>query len=164
MTIDIIDLTLPEYSSLNAVQISMVRSAQVKKNKIMAAANDKLMKLMFQMIGNNTARSTVYQAEKAAITAQAEADVEVVLEDLKLLLAYDLTSADGNESGPYRYPENPNYNLTASERFLAVRTYYMEATSDPNARLQAYAMDTLARSYLGEYYQTLYELLASYCK
>ena len=34
---------------------------------------------------------------------------------------------------------------------------------DPDARLQAYAMDTLARSYLGEFYQTLYYLLASYC-
>ena len=38
----------------------------------------------------------------------------------------------------------------------------MEITSDAEARLEAYAMDTLARSYLGEYYATLYDLLASY--
>lgn len=163
MTIDIIDLTLPQYSSLNAVQLSMVRSAQTKKNKIMAEANDKRTQLLFMAIGNNTARSTAYQAEADAITAKAAADVEVVLEDLKLQLAYESAGTEGNDKGPYRYPQNPNYNLSASERFLAVRTYYMNVTSDPEARLQAYAMDTLARSYLGEYYQTLYDLLASYC-
>ena len=51
----------------------------------------------------------------------------------------------------------------ASQRFLVVRNYYMTITDDPDARLQAYAMDTLAQSYLGEFYATLYDLLASYC-
>ena len=38
----------------------------------------------------------------------------------------------------------------------------MDITSDAEARLEAYAMDSLARTYLGEYYATLYDLLASY--
>ena len=32
MTIDIVDLTDEKYSDLNAVQMAMVRAAQVKKN------------------------------------------------------------------------------------------------------------------------------------
>ena len=163
MTIDIIDLTKPEYSSLNAVQLSMVRAAQGKKNKIQKEANEKIHPLFMLVLGNNTARSSAYKVESAAIKQQMEADIEVVVEDLKLQLAYEALGSEGNESGPYRYPENPNYNLSYSQRFLVVRTYYMEVTSDPNARLQAYAMDSLARTYLGEYYQTLYDLLASYC-
>lgn len=86
-----------------------------------------------------------------------------VREDLIHQLAYESLGSEGNDKGPYRYPENPNYNLTYSQRFLVVRAYYMGVTSDADARLQAFAMDSLARSYLGEYYQTLYDLLASYC-
>ena len=88
--------------------------------------------------------------------------MEVVKDDLLYQIAYDLDAGDGNEQGPYRYPENPNYTLPASQRFLVVRSYYMEITSDAEARLEAYAMDSLARTYLGEYYATLYDLLASY--
>lgn len=84
-------------------------------------------------------------------------------EDLNHQLAYESIGSEGNENGPYRYPENPNYSLSNSQRFLVVRQYYMGVTTNAEARLQAYAMDTLARSYLGEFYQTLYELLASYC-
>lgn len=163
MEIDIVDLTDPQYSSLNAVQLSMVRAAQNKKNKIVAEASEKQTQLLMMVLGNNTARSSAYDLEYAAIAARRDADIEVIKEDLNLQLAYEALGSEGNESGPYRYPQNPNYNLSYSDRFLVVRAYYMDATSDPNARLQAYAMDTLARSYLGEYYQTLYDLLASYC-
>ena len=102
-------------------------------------------------------------AETLPICAEAEAQIEVVKEDLLYQLAYEALGSEGDENGPYRYPENPNYNLSPSQRFLVVRNYYMQATDDPDARLQAYAMDTLARQYLGEYYTTLYDLLASYC-
>ena len=39
MTIDIVDLTDPEYSDLNAVQMAMVRTAQVKKNEKIGRAS-----------------------------------------------------------------------------------------------------------------------------
>ena len=39
----------------------------------------------------------------------------------------------------------------------------MAAVEEPNARLQAFAIDFLAREYLGEFYQTLYDLFLSYC-
>ena len=85
-------------------------------------------------------------------------------DDLDYQLAYEALGSEGDENGPYRYPENPNYNLVPSQRFLVVRNYYMQSTDDPDARLAAYAADTLARSYLGEFYATLYSLLASYCE
>ena len=40
MTIDIIDLTDPEYNDLSAVQLAMVRVAQTKKNEILAQAQE----------------------------------------------------------------------------------------------------------------------------
>ena len=164
MTIDIVDLTSPQYSNLSPVQLAMVRAAQSKKDKIIAEAEKDKNELKYFMIVNNTARSTALRDAIAEIDAQKEKDIETVKADLDYQLAYEALGQEGNENGPYRYPQNPNYNLSYSERFLVVRQYYMDATSDPEARLAAYNADTLARTYLGEYYKTLYELLLSYCK
>lgn len=163
MVIDIVDLTSSEYSDLSSLQLAMVRTAQAKKDEILAnAAAEKEGKFLL-MLANNVARSSALQDEYDAIDARAEREIAVVKEDLEYQLAYESLFSEGNENGVYSYPANPNYNLTYSQRFLVVREYYMNATDDPDARLQAFAMDTLAKSYLGEYYQTLYELFASYC-
>lgn len=162
MTIDIIDLTTPEYANLSAVQMSMVRVAQAKKDKIMAKAQQDQVALETQFSINHITRSSALERYRQEIVTTAEEEVEVVREDLLYQLAYEALGSEGNEFGPYRYPENPNYNLTYSQRFLVVRNYYMEVTSNAQARLEAYRMDSLARSYLGEFYQTLYDLLASY--
>jgi len=163
MTIDIIDLTSPEYADLSSVQLAMVRAAQSKKDKILADAKTQKNELFLLMLGNNAVRASALRDENSEIDARAKAEVEVVKNDLEYQLAYEALGSEGNEQGPYRYPENPNYNLTYSQRFLVVRNYYMEATSDPQARLKAFQMDSLAREYLGEYYSTLHDLLASYC-
>ena len=163
MTIDIINLNDPKYSDLSPVQLSMVRTAQAKKDKILAAATEEKDEMFQILIGNNFARSSSYTLYCNQVDIDANTKIAAVREDLILQLAYESLGSEGDENGPYRYPQNPNYNLSYSERFLVVRNYYMEATDDPDARLQAYSMDTLARSYLGEFYQTLYDLLASYC-
>ena len=163
MVIDIIDLNEEGNQNLSAVQLAMVRAAQAKKDAILANAEGEKARLFRSMLANNTVRSSALQDEYGAIDARAQKEVNVLKEDLNYQLAYEAAYNVGNENGVYRYPENPNYNLNNSQRFIVVRQYYMDLTSDANARLQAYAMDTLARSYLGEFYQTLYELLASYC-
>lgn len=164
MTIDIVDLTDPQFRNLNPVQLSMVRVAQAKKDRILAKAESEIRELLYLTLANNFARSTARTREESLIRAQAEEDVDAVKQDLMYQLAYEALGSEGNELGPYRYPENPNYNLSYSQRFLVVRNYYMEVTSDATARLAAYSGDTLARTYLGEFYQTLYDLLASYIK
>ena len=163
MEIDIVDLTSEKYSDLSAVQLAMVRAAQTKKNEILENAAEAKKRLFYMMVANNAVRSTALRDEIDYVAQKANAEVETVKNDLDYQLAYEAHGSEGNDKGPYRYPENPNYNLSYSQRFLVVRNYYMEATSDPNARLNAYAMDSLAREYLGEFYVTLYDLLASYC-
>ena len=163
MTIDIVDLTSDQYKNLSPVQLAMVRAAQTKKDKIVAKATQDKNEIKYFMLANNVARSTALRDTIKAIDDQQKKDIEIVRNDLDYQLAYEALGSEGNENGPYRYPQNPNYNLSYSERFLVVRQYYMDITSDPNARLKAYEGDTLARTYLGEFYRTLYELLLSYC-
>ncbi len=163
MVIDIIDLSDENYKNLSAVQLAMVRAAQAKKDKLLSEADELCGELFRMALSNNALRSTALRDRLAKERADAQRQVEAVRADLLYQIAYEGIGSEGNEQGPYRYPENPNYNLSYSQRFLVVRNYYMQATDDPNARLQAFAMDTLAKEYLGEFYRTLYELLASYC-
>ena len=163
MVIDIIDLSDENYKNLSAVQLAMVRAAQAKKDKLLSEADELCGELFRMALSNNALRSTALRDRLAKERADAQRQVEAVRADLLYQIAYEGIGSEGNEQGPYRYPENPNYNLSYSQRFLVVRNYYMQATDDPNARLQAFAMATLATEYLGEFYRTLYELLASYC-
>ena len=163
MIIDIVDLTDPEYSDLNAVQVAMVREAQQKKNKILARAEEEKTEYLSLLVAGDMARNSFYALTKARVDADAQAEIAAVKEDLDFQLAYEALGSEGDENGPYRYPENPNYNLVPSQRFLVVRNYYMRLTDDPEARLAAFAADSLARSYLGEFYATLYDMLAAYC-
>lgn len=163
MIIDIVDLTDPEYSDLNAVQVAMVREAQQKKNKILARAEEEKTEYLSLLVAGDMARNSFYALTKARVEADAQAEIAAVKEDLDFQLAYEALGSEGDDNGPYRYPENPNYNLVPSQRFLVVRNYYMRLTDDPEARLAAFAADSLARSYLGEFYATLYDMLAAYC-
>ena len=163
MIIDIVDLTDPEYSDLNAVQVAMVREAQQKKNKILARAEEEKTEYLSLLVAGDMARNSFYALTKARVDADAQAEIAAVKEDLDFQLAYEALGSEGDDNGPYRYPENPNYNLVQSQRFLVVRNYYMRLTDDPEARLAAFAADSLARSYLGEFYATLYDMLAAYC-
>lgn len=164
MVIDIIDSDAPEYQNLTELQLAMIRAAQTEKNAILADAAEEKEKVFLKLLKNNMARSSVLKDRSAAIDDDADRKVEIVREDLLHRLAYESLYGDENENGKYRYPENPNYNLDYPQRFLVVRDYYMHVTTNPRARLEAYGMDSLARTYLGEYYQTLYDLLASYCE
>ncbi len=163
MVIDIIDPNAPEYQNLTNLQLAMIRAAQTEKDQILASAEEEKEKVFLKLLKNNMARSSVYRNRCDEIDVEAAGKVDVVREDLLHRLAYESLYGDENENGKYRYPENPNYNLDYPQRFLVVRDYYMHVTANAQARLDAYSMDSLARSYLGEFYQTLYDLLASYC-
>lgn len=162
MEIDIVDLTSPEYSELNSVQLAMVRAAQSQKNKTVESADREKAALVRRLVDNGTVRSTLYYAELERIGAERDAAVALIKSDLDYQLAYERLQSTGNDAGVYAYPSNPNYYLPYSERFLVVRNYYMQKESNAAARLAAFGADSLAREYLGEYYQTLYDLLASY--
>lgn len=162
MAIDIIDLTDPQFSDLSPVQLAMVRAAQAKKDKLILEKEQEKKMLFYMMLSNNVVRSSVRECEEMRLDSETEAQIEIVRNDLLYQLAYEALGSEGNDLGPYRYPENPNYSLTPAQRFLVVRNYYMAVTDNAQTRYQMYMGDTLARTYLGEFYQTLAELLLSY--
>lgn len=162
MEIDVVDLSDPEFSQLNAMQLAVVRDAQVRKNAEIAKTEAARLKLFQRLLANNTAHSSMYDEEGMRLTQAMNARVEAIVEELKYTLAYDKLMQGSNSQGPYSYPSNPNYYLTPPDRFLAVRTYYMLTYPDAALRLQIYENDALAQHYLGEFYFTLREIFAKY--
>ncbi|MDE7296745.1 MAG: hypothetical protein K2N84_05710, partial [Clostridia bacterium] len=152
----------PEYAHLNAIQLAVVRDAQVRKNAAIAKTEEALLKLRQKLLGNNTAHSSMIGAEGQRLSDELDAKVEAIVEDLKYTLSYDRLMQGENDQGPYSYPSNPNYYLTPPDRFLVVRSYYMLTYTDAATRLQIYEKDTLAQHYLGEFYFTLREIFAKY--
>lgn len=163
MEIDIIDLTANEYKTLNGAQLALVRIAQLRKNKILGQASLDKAAAIRKLADHNFVRSTIYTAEQERIDAEAAEKIEILKNDLLYQISNKKLQSTGASGTTYAYPYNPNYNLSDSERYTVVKNYYMTYMNDPNARLEAYKTDTLARAYLGEYYQTLYSYLASYC-
>ena len=164
IVIDIIDLTEPQYANLSPVQLSFVRDAQVKKNKLVAAAEREKLQLTNKLVCHHFSDSFVHTLKQEEIDANLNRDVEFIRANLIYELAYKTTGEEGNENGPYRYPENPNYNLTYSQRFFVVYDYYMQLTKNAQLRLDTLAKDSLARAYLSTYYDILYDMFVSDAK
>ena len=116
MVIDIIDLSDENYKNLSAVQLAMVRAAQAKKDKLLSEADELCGELFRMALSNNAVRSTALRDRLAKERADAQRQVEAVRADLLYQIAYEGIGSEGNEQGPYRYPENPNYNLSYSQR------------------------------------------------
>lgn len=162
MKIDIIDLSDPEYKDLSPVQLAMVRAAQLKKNHADDEFEVQKKEYTFIFANHNLVATSELETHLKTIESNRDKEVEAIREDLQYQLAYEALGTEGNANGPYRYPQNPNYSLTPSQRFLVVRNYYMETVDDPAARYEALRGDNLARSYLGDFYATLLDMFASY--
>ena len=104
MTIDIIDLSDPQYADLSPVQLAMVRAAQAKKDAVTAQAATSRENLFYHLLGNDNLRASVRTREEGAIDQAAETEIAVIREDLLYQLAYEALGSEGNELGPYRRP------------------------------------------------------------
>ena len=84
--------------------------------------------------------------------------MENIRDGLLFYLRFASKPANGGVSAPYTV----DYSLGMAERVNIVKTYYMEAYTDPFERLAAYKADEVARVYLGEYYSPLHDKLHDY--
>lgn len=161
MQIDIIDLTQLEFKDLSKEQFSLVVEAQLKKNAVERELAAEKRELYYRCLERNTERSSVRIYEEARLDAAAEKEIgelrDKLIQDIYFIA--EGVEVEGSTEN-YSYPDNPNYGLPLSQRYLVVRTYYLNKESDAAARLKMYEMDTVAKTYLGEYYETLYEYLA----
>ena len=159
MIIDIISYTETQYAALSAEQLLEVKSAQLKKNTLDRNLQDDLETEKHRLVKNGIFDSGIWDLYKAKLQAVHDAEVEALRESLLFFLQF---SAKPDEEESSASPYAVDYSLTMQERYTVVRDYYMTTYNTPNERLMAFSKDSVAPSYLGEWYSTLYNYLVSF--
>ena len=148
MEINIIDFTSEQFSKLSNDQLSDVKTAQLKKNRLERELERKKRELKSKMLKNRTIRSDQYELLLAELVQRYEMEIENVRDGLLFYLQY---SVKPSVNAPYTV----DYTLTMEERLRIVWGYYDEAYSDKVQKFETFLKDTVAPSYLGEFYAPL---------
>lgn len=159
MVIDIISYTEEQYAALTAEQLLEIKSAQLKKNALDRKLEEDLEKEKYKLVDNGIFLSGIWKLYCEKRQAQHDAEVETLRESLLFYLQFSAKPSE-EESSSSPYPVD--YSLGMQERYEAVREYYMTTYADPSERLESFLADPVAKSYLGEWYSTLYDYLYSY--
>mgnify|MGYP003300003350 CR=1 FL=1 len=161
MKIDIISYTDEQFAALTETQLQEIREVQAEKDQLFAALNKKKEKEYYRILESGTLRSMLYEQACARLDEEYEAEVERLRSGLVFYLQY---SSRGDDSSADSAPYIVNYALSYEQRYVIVRDYYMSAYSNPTERFEAFRVDPIAGSYLGEYYATLSSYLRAYAE
>ncbi len=171
MTFDIIDFSEAELIALSTVQMRLLRTAQKEKDQLTEQLARDKQTFYNILIADGMLNSSLYEAKCDELDEEYDRQVSVLKDDLVYNLSLNVPTADDDDpsggdpgSGSDDDPAVGyivDYSLSYLDRYQIVRNYYM-SISDPAERLAVYSADTIAVSYLGQYYNTLYNVLAQY--
>ena len=151
MEIDIINYTAEQFSLLSAEQLLEVKSAQLKKNRLIRQMSDELVKEKAKLVKNGSYYSGLWTEIEKAVREKYDAEVEWVRDSLLFYLHYSRRT-DAGASAPYTV----DYSLSEEERLAIVRAYYEgPAYTDDQKRYQDFLNDPVVKEYLGEEYSGL---------
>lgn len=155
MVIDIISYTEEQLSYLSAEQIMEVKTAQLKKNALLAKQEKICKEEAYRLQRNGMYRSGLYKIFCKSVETEYTKKIEEIRDALLFYLQY--TSRPNDEEGQDA-PYVVNYALSLEERLNIVRDYYNGAYTAPIERFKAFKADEVAIVYLGEYYAPLYHV------
>ena len=154
MTIDIINYTDEQLAALSAEKLLEVREAQLKKDRLWAELGARLDKEKRNLIDKGAYPSDIWEKISAMLTAEYDAQVEILRDSLVFFLHYVADDA------PIAYPNVPykvDYALSEEERMFIVKEYYETAYLDEYERYAAFKKDDFVKVYIGELYLPLHD-------
>ena len=133
-------------------------SAAAKKKYEQACLAEK-----YHMLERRTYRSCMLENALAALKEEYDAQVEKIQtelsESLDALYAENSGApGPGGDVDPDEAPYEVDYTLPMNERYIIVKEYYL-SLADRRLALTLLTTDTVAKDYLGTYYDYLLELL-----
>ena len=155
MTFDIVDFTEEELFALSTVQMRLLRTAQQNKDELTALLAADKRSLYAKLAEAGMLNSNIY-ADKCD-----ELDEDNLIYNMSLNVPGDGDDDAGDTGDGSDAPYIVDYTLSYLDRYQIVRNYYM-SIEDPAERLALYGADTVAQSYLGHYYNTLYNVFSQY--
>lgn len=166
MLFDIIDIPKDELESLSVAQMKLLRTAQRNKDEIEHKAKEELEKFRMKLLASGMKNSTLLEDMRDAIDSETNRKCAILADNLIYEMSVCNKSDNddsGNGGGSYETGYLVDYSLSYSERYVIVRDYYLQFT-DVKERMAKYSADEVAKKYLGSYYGTLYNILATYEK
>ena len=166
MEFDIIDISDEDIKKLTVVQMKMLRTAQGKKDELYhkMQLDHKMYATILLTAGMK--KSTLLTDKWKDMYEEFEYKCAVIADNLIYNMSLnEPTSGDdmGEQGGDEGAGYIVDYSLSYNERYVIVRDYYL-AIADPAERMALYSADEVAKKYLGSYYGTLYNVLATYSK
>lgn len=157
MNIDIINYTEMQLAQLTEAQLLEVKSAQIKKNRLLRELADKLQQEKRRLINNGMFLSYIWDWTKAYWTGVFEEEIGWVREGLLFQLQY--TPIDFADV-PYAL----DFSLSLADRRDRVERYYMNTYSTYTERLYELRKDGAAAHYLCEGYKSLLDYFVEMAK
>ena len=153
MKIDIISYSDAQYATFSEEQIQEIKSAQLKKNRLLSALAEAKLKEKHRLISRGVFLSGIWEAYQAKL--QAECDQEI--ENLRDTLLFYLRFSTKNEQTGYTV----DYDLPVEERMAIVKLYYQSHYTSASERFEAFKADKIATVYLEDLYAPLYDYFFS---
>ncbi len=166
MQFDIIPVTGTEVGKLSTAQLRLLRDAQNKKNELLIKAERELKAFSLSVMGAGMAYSSLIESKRRELDEEVWRKCAVIADDLLFDISAIGQSSEGGGGSGGDAPQTEyrvDYSLSYSERYVIVRDYYLRI-KDVSERMTKYASDEVAKKYLGTYYKTLYNVLATYEK
>ena len=166
MQFDIIPVTGTEVGKLSTAQLRLLRDAQNKKNELLIKAERELKAFSLSVMGAGMAYSSLIESKRRELDEEVWRKCAVIADDLLFDISAIGQSSEGGGGSGGDAPQTEyrvDYSLSYSERYVIVRDYYLRI-KDVSERMTKYASDEVAKKYLGTYYNTLYNVLATYEK
>ena len=163
MKYDIIEIGETEFYELNVVQQKLIRTAQQKKDELSHKMEKELAAYKQLLYSNGMINSSLYADMEKELSGEFDYQVEILREQLIYNLTIKQPTNDGEtgDSGSDNSSYPVDYELSYLERYVLVRDYYL-TIEDPVERLNLFAADSVAMEYLGSYYNSLFNYLASF--
>lgn len=159
MKFDIIKITDEELKNFSVAKMKLLRSAQQKKDELARKAEREIQSFCEKAYTAGMKNSTLIDDKKSEIYEELNYRVAILADNLIYGLSLCNDPAGDGEKAEYTV----DYSLSYNERYIIVRDYYLKIT-DRETRMAKYSADEVAKQYLGTYYGTLYNVLASYDK
>ena len=162
MEFNIIEVTSDYYGSLSKAQRRVLREAQKKKDALEHKADKEIAGFKRYLYTNGMQNSSLLEHKKEEISKELNYEIGIIRE--QLLYSLDELHVENPDDGDYSdVGYVVDFSLSYTDRYIAVRDYYM-SIPDPYKRVELYVQDEVARKYLGKYYESLYNVLLTYCK
>ena len=164
MTFDIIDMEEEDLLALSTVQMRLLRTAQQEKDDLTYELERDKQTFYNIVVADGMLNSGIYDAKCDELDEEYEQKVAVLKDNLIYNMSLNVPTGDDGDTGGGDDSDVGyivDYSLSYLDRYQIVRNYYM-SISDPAERIALYTADTTAKDYLGQYYNTLYNVFSQY--